>query len=309
MLTKASRKSVMAFGLSALCLMAGFAQAAERELDTAYGKVRIKGEPMRVITLDEGALDLSLSIGIKPVGALASRGGDKVANYLQDKASDITIVGSVREPNLEAIFRQKPTLILAAAGLPEDTYKKLSLMAPTVVPEKDAAFRPWRDNMRFYGKALGREQAVEAKLAEIDQRIAALKAKLPQEVSLSVARWNPQGPIVMSANLFVGQIINDLGVETTELAKSVKDRPHSDTLSLENLSGIDADWLFLGTLNADGNKALEDAKKQPAFVRLNAVKQQHVVTVDGQIWSSGSGPLAAEVILTDIEKAILSETK
>lgn len=310
MLTNASRKSVVAWCLSAAAMLSASAYAAqERIVESAYGPVTIKGEPSRVITLDEGALDLTLAIGMQPVGALASRGGTGVATYLQEKAGNITIVGSVREPNLEAIFKQKPDLILAAAGLPEDTYKKLSRMAPTVVPDKNAAFEPWKDNMRFYAKALGREQAVENTLKQLDDKAAAIKAQLPADTSLSVVRWNPQGPIVMSANLFVGQIVSSLGIETTEIAKSIKDRPHSDTLSLENLANIDAGWLFLGTLNADGKQALEDAQKQPAFTRLNAVKAGHVAVVDGQIWSSGSGPLAAEVILNDIERNIVQAKK
>ena len=56
------------------------------------------------------------------------------------------------------------------------------------------------------------------------------------------------------------KIIADLGLRANELAAAQAQKPHSDVLSLENLSRINADWIFLATLNPDGRKALEDAR-------------------------------------------------
>ena len=80
---------------------------------------------------------------------------------------------------------------------------------------------------------------------------------------------------------------------------------HSDVLSLENLSQVDGDWLFLATLNEDGQAALAAAKQSNAFTRLNVVEKERVVPVDGQLWTSANGPLAAQAILDDIEAALL----
>ena len=66
----------------------------------------------------------------------------------------------------------------------------------------------------------------------------------------------------------------------------------------------DADWLFVASLNADGASALEAARQQPAFTRLHAVRQNHVATVDGQVWASGSGPLAAHQVLDDLQRIL-----
>ena len=60
-----------------------------------------------------------------------------------------------------------------------------------------------------------------------------------------------------------------------------------------------------GWFNPDGRKALEAARQQPAFSRLKAVGNDRVVSVDGQIWSSSSGYLAAQQVLDDVEKALL----
>ncbi|TDQ39604.1 ABC transporter substrate-binding protein [Thiopseudomonas denitrificans] len=122
-----------------------------------------------------------------------------------------------------------------------------------------------------------------------------------QSQTVSVVRWNPQGPIAMSSQLFAGQLLTQLGLDSTELARQLVDRPHSDTLSLENLPLVDADWLVLASLNADGKKSMDEAMAQPVFQRLKAVQNGHVKVVDGQVWSSGAGPLAARVLLDDLK--------
>ncbi|RIA35665.1 iron complex transport system substrate-binding protein [Ectopseudomonas oleovorans] len=278
--------------------------ASERTLDSAYGPLKLSGTPQRVVALGDSALDATLSLGVQPVGTLASRGGNDVPDYLKTKAGKITLVGSVREPNLEAILRLQPDLVLASSDLSRELYAKLSLMAPTVVPT-GTAFQDWRDIYMTYAQALGRKEQGQQRIAEIEQRSAELRQRLPQNQEVSVVRWNPQGPVIMSSHLFVGQLLNELGLRANELAAAQAQKPHSDVLSLENLSRINADWIFLATLNPDGRKALDDARKQPAFTRLQAVADDHVVTVDGQIWSSSSGYLAAQQVLDDVEKALL----
>ncbi|WP_083329771.1 ABC transporter substrate-binding protein [Pseudomonas sp. D1-3] len=292
-------------GLVAL-LPFGGALAESRSLDTAYGEVRLEGTPQRVVTLSENALDVALAVGVKPLGGVATRGGSDVSDYLKDKAGDIRIVGTARETNLESVFALQPDLILAAPELTKDQYQKLSLIAPTLVPKGDS-FADWRNNVAFYGQALGKQQQAQAAIAAVEARIEGLKGKIEPGQVASVVRWSPQGPGVMSQHLFVGQLLGQLGFKGTAMAAELTQKPHSDALSLENLSRIDGDWLFLATLNADGDKALEQARQQPAFARLKAVSSGHVQSVDGQIWSSGAGPLAAKVILDDVEKAVTSQ--
>ncbi|AEF21468.1 ABC transporter substrate-binding protein [Pseudomonas fulva] len=287
-------------------LSLGGALAESRSLDTAYGEIRLDGTPQRVVTLSENALDVALAVGVKPLGSVATRGGSDVSAYLKDKAGDIKIVGTARETNLESVFALQPDLILAGPELSKDQYQKLSLIAPTLVP-KGNAFADWRHNVEFYGQTLGKQPEAKAAIAAVDARIEDLKGKIEPGQVASVVRWSPQGPGVMSQHLFVGQLLGQLGFKGTAMAAELTQKPHSDALSLENLSRIDGDWLFLATLNADGDKALEQARQQPAFARLKAVSSGHVQSVDGQIWSSGAGPLAANVILDDVEKAVSSQ--
>lgn len=302
------RRTLSGLMSAAIFLAAGLLSmpsvAQQKTLDTAFGPVAVKADPQRVITLDEGALDTALALDVQPVGSVAARGGTDLPAYLQPHAKAVTIVGATREPNLEAILSQRPDLILAPPGLEKRVYDILSKIAPTVVSSLPAV-APWQERNALYAAALGKEDEYKARLASVDARIASLGARVESGQSFSVVRWNPQGPMIMSSQLITGQILTALGLKSTDIAAKLGERPHSDILSLENLGAVDADWLFMATLNAQGEATLASARQQPAFTRLNAVRNERAVPVDGQVWSSGTGILAAEHILDDIERTLV----
>ena len=301
------RNSIVVLLMSGLLVSA----AQARTLDTAYGDVEVEGTPERIVTLYEGALDASLAAGITPLGAVTTRGGDNVAEYVEAHLGEDrpAIMGVVREINIEAVLAQQPDLILAPAQLPDEQYQLLSRIAPTVVPHSQPlAADNWKAEARLYGEALNREDAIEDAINAVDQRTSALAEALTDANVSGTAflvRWMPGGPMVMSENLIATGLLEQVGLDVQGADLIGERGVHSDVLSLENLSQVDGDWLFLATLNEDGQAALDSAKQSPAFTRLNVVQQEQVVPVNGQLWSSANGPLAAQAILDDIEAALL----
>lgn len=298
------------------CITTSFSVfAGEHSVITKYGEVKVNDDVKRIVTLSEDALDSAIALGVRPLGAIATRGGDSVAEYIQKRASGVNMVGTSRQNNLEAIAAQRPDLILASAYLPQDQYNILSKIAPTIVPISPGMVSDnWIKVAKVYAQALNKDEQMNTILSDIKDRENALKdvitTKLPKnERSATLARWMPQGPIVMSSQIFstdvlaaTGFIINDAGV--------IKEgRPHSSPLSLENLSKVDSNWLFLATLNTEGKDALEAAKTSPSFSRLNVVKEDKVIAVNGQLWTSAAGPLAAHAILDDIQNIINNKIK
>ncbi|RCV88713.1 iron-siderophore ABC transporter substrate-binding protein [Billgrantia montanilacus] len=280
---------------------------AERSVETAYGVVTVPEAPQRVVTLHEGALDVAVATGVTPLGAVTTRGGDNVARYLAPHFDDIAIVGVVREINLEAVLALEPDLILAPPQLAEAQYRLLSRMAPTVVPRNEGLDpEAWRSETRLFAQALGREAEGEAALDDVDARAAELAERMAadERPSAVLVRWMPQGPMVMSEALFTAGLLRAAGVAIHDAGLVREGVPHSDPLSFENLSRVDADWLFLATLNEEGREALEAAKASPAFARLDVVARDRVVPVDGQLWTSATGPLAAQAILDQLDAAL-----
>ncbi|WP_046079133.1 ABC transporter substrate-binding protein [Halomonas sp. HG01] len=296
------------------CLVAAFAAAVTpaqaRMLDTAHGEIEVPDAPERVVTLYEGALDTALAAGVMPVGAVTTRGGDDVARYIEPHLGDQrpAIVGVVREINMEAVVGERPDLILAGPRLPDAQYRLLSRIAPTVVPQSPGITPDaWKVEGRQFGEALGREDAVNAAIDHVEARTAELRETLggAEARTANLVRWMPQGPLVMSDQLFASGMLEAVGLDVASSGLVNDGGVHSDPLSLENLSRLQGDWLFLATLNEEGDAALAAAKDSPAFARLPVVENGQVVPVDGQLWTSANGPLAAEAILDDIEAALV----
>ncbi|MFI2609483.1 ABC transporter substrate-binding protein [Kitasatospora sp. NPDC018619] len=271
------------------------AKDGKRSIDTAFGAVEVPAEAKRVVALNDTSLDTALSLGITPVGTSSSRGGTTAPAYL--KADAVPLVATVKEPNVEAILKAAPDVILASSGIEKSQYDKLAAVAPTIVPKAG----DWRSVLAVYGDALGRKDDVTAKLDALDKRAA--KAGEGKTGSAVVMRWMPNGPIVMNTTNMPGDLLKKAGATTMPIADGLGAQPHSDPLSLENLNKADADRVFVATLNAEGEKALETARSQEAFNRLKAVGNHQLTGVDGQVWSSSSGPIAAEKVVEDIEKA------
>jgi iron complex transport system substrate-binding protein len=255
-----------------------------------------------VVALGDAALDSTLALGVEPVGTLSSRGGNAVSPYLAGKVPGIALVGTVSETNLEAVAAARPELILAASGTPREQYDTLKAIAPTVVPEP-ARFGDWESETRTVAAALGKEAEAERLLDGIEQRAEDLAGGRSADGTGTavVVRWMATGPVVLSSALMPGRLLKLTG-DRISPAAAFTGRPHTDPLSLENLGEIDADRIYLTTLNADGEKALATAKEQPAFARLWAVRTGSVDVVDGDVWSSAAGPLAAAEVLDDIER-------
>jgi iron complex transport system substrate-binding protein len=273
--------------------------SATRTVATAFGEVEVPSAPQRVVTLGEPALDTALSVGVTPVGATASRGGTTPPAYLGAQAASLPIVGTVSEPNIEEVLAAQPDLILGTTSTTQEQYDALSKIAPTVAPAA-AEMGRWQEPLKVYAEALGKADELGTQLSDLEERAAALQ----QQGTFAVLWWMPAGAVVMNAGLMPGSLLSATGATPVQPATGLGKSPHSDPLSLENLTQIDADRIFVASLNAEGRTALEAARQQPAFTRLKAARSGAASSVDGAVWSSSSGPIAARLVVEDIEKAV-----
>lgn len=281
------------------------ALAGERVIvDAADRKVSVPDAPRRVLALSELDLDALLALDIAPVGATKGRGQQSTPRYLGKAAGGIASVGNFASPVPDLAIALQPDLILAG-GIPDpELLARLAKIAPTVV-----TYRPgenWQGALRRIGAVVGRSAQAETVLAAYQSRAKTLRDRLngQQGASVSVVRWNPQGPAYMLRDSFASLVLADLKLPRPA-PQQQPGAAHSAPLSMEALALIDADWLFVGTLDGAAGGALQAASNSPAFRRLNAVKLGHMRAVDGSLWTGPGGPLAANAILADVEKAML----
>lgn len=294
--------AALAASTCALLLLAGCAadptaatdepaySSGTHEVEHARGTTAVPDDPQRVVTLEPLELDTAVAVGIEPVGSAVASNVTGAPAYLG--ADGVEPVGTVPEPDLEAIAALKPDLILGTEARHSELYEQLAAIAPTVFIETQAD--PWRDNALLIGEALGRESEVADLLAAVDERCEALADEY--DVDGQTAQLiRPRDETTLSLYgpvSFSGSLLECAGFTIPE--QDWADGLQAD-LSPENILSAQADHVFVTVTDVD------DTSEIPAAITQNADAFPSVTPVDTSYWVSGVGPKGAQAVLDDIE--------
>jgi iron complex transport system substrate-binding protein len=272
---------------------------ATRTITHAMGTATVPAAPSRVVVLDTQELDVALSLGVVPVGAVRTAVDSELPKFLDGKvpAGSISMVGTIEEPNLEAIAALKPDVILSSKVRHEALYPKLAQIAPTVFAEKTGD--AWKQNFVLFGEALGKKAEAEQRLADYEARAKALGDKIgAADISLSLVRFLPGEIRLYSPRSFSGTVLADVGFkrpaivsDTTEIAVNI---------SPEQIAKGDADVVFTTTYGPAEDTDM--AKTEKLWPGLGAVKGGKAFDVSDDSWMLAIGPTGADLILADLER-------
>lgn len=264
---------------------------ALRSVEHARGVTEVPGQPQRVVTLEPLELDTAVSVGITPVGAAVASNVAGIPAYLG--VDGVEPVGTVPEPDLEAIAALQPDLILGTEARHSKLYDQLSAIAPTVFIATQAD--PWRDNAELIGEALGREDEVAAQISAVDDRCAEIGEE--HDVAGQTAQViRPRDETTLSLYgpvSFAGSLLECVGYTTPE--HDWADGLQAD-ISPENVLDARADAVFVTASDVTDTSAV------PAAITQNADAFPSVTLVDTSTWVAGVGPRGAQSVLDDIER-------
>ncbi|GLV65400.1 iron siderophore-binding protein [Bacillus mycoides] len=273
-------------------------------VEHAMGKTEVPANPKRVVILTNEGTEALLELGVKPVGAVKSWTGDPWYPHIKDEMKDVKVVGDEGQVNVETIASLKPDLIIGNKMRHEKVYEQLKAIAPTVFSETLRG--EWKDNFKFYAKALNKEKEGQKVLADYEARMKDLKGKLGDKVNqeISMVRFMPGDVRIYHGDTFSGVILKELGF------KRPGDQNKNDfaerNVSKERISAMDGDVLFYFTFDKGNEKKGSELEKEyindPLFKNLNAVKNGKAYKVDDVIWNTAGGVMAANLLLDDIEK-------
>lgn len=284
----------------------GTSAAAEdgfpRTVEHAMGSTEIPERPERVVVLDTGELDSVLSLGITPVGAVTTAVSEDFLSYLAEDAGGVEVVGTISEPNLEAIAGLEPDLILSSKMRHEDLYDQLAQIAPTVFAERVGV--TWKENLRLDAEALGREEEAESALEEFEADASALGAELGDAADLTVSAVRfMQGAVrVYTAQSFIGTVLADIGLQQLQVPSP--DNPTFAELGEEEVTRADADVVLYSSYGADGEAQAAAVLAGPLWPRLTAVAEGNAHQVEDDVFFTGVGLRAATLQLEQLRELL-----
>lgn len=266
-------------------------------IDHAGHEVAVPANPQRVVA---PFLEDHLAVlGVEPVAQFLY--GNLEQNYLQDRipgAEIIDITGSGVSP--EKLVELSPGLIILGAGLSDEKiYEQYAKIAPTYVVNN--VHTRWQDTLLEIARLLGKEQQAEEQLEAYNQEVQQARAQLEQQaanktaavVVLSDKEFYTMGHVQGAAVLF-----GELGVQPHRLTPAEEEW---NTLSLEQMSELDADYLFVIKTE---RYAISELEKNSLWTNLPAVQGGRVFDVESGIWQY-SGMISSQLALADIKAAIL----
>ncbi|MCY7990431.1 ABC transporter substrate-binding protein [Bacillus haynesii] len=279
------------------------------------GETKVRNNPKKVVVLELGFIDALLDAGIKPVG-IADDGKPKFINEkVREEIKGYTSVGSRAQPSFEKIALLKPDLIIADSSRHSGVYDKLSKIAPTIALKNlNADYQDTLDASLTIAKAVGKESAMEKKLAEHKQKLNELKQRFGNRKQSILLLGNTNDEItVRDENFFTSQLLTNIGYTYGVGDSSKGDGENGESvnikMTLEQLLEKDPDMIVLMTgekdkVDEDGKRPIE---KDPLWKKLSAVKNGKVYEADRFAWSLRRSIDGADALMDDIGQHLLSE--
>lgn len=276
------------------------AAAETRTVRHAMGETEITGTPERVVVLDTGELDSAVALGVKPVGAVEAIAGTGFPEYLAEEAKGVETVGTIEQPNIEAIAALEPDLILSSKIRHEAIYDQLSRIAPTVFTEEVGV--TWKENFAMHAEALGKTEQAEQLQGEYDQAVASLGESLGEGTpTVSVVRSVGDEVRIYLKGNFIGTILEDAGLPRPEPQDSDE---FSETATIERIPDLDGDVMFLSRYG-DDHRLLNRLTDNRLWSRLDVVGSDRVYEVPDDLWFLGIGNFAARQIVEDLRTVLV----
>jgi iron complex transport system substrate-binding protein len=276
--------------------------AFPRTVEHAMGSTEISERPERVVVLDTGELDSVLSLGVTPVGAVTTAVDSEFLSYLAEDAAGVEVVGTIAEPDLEAIAALEPDLILSNVVRHEDVYDQLSQIAPTVFAADVGD--TWKENLLLDAEALGLEEEAAGLLDEYEADAAALGEDIgdPAGTTVSTIRFVAGVIRAYNADSFIGTVMADIGLDHQQVAT---DRATFAELSAEQVTQADADIVLYSSYGPAADSGEAQVVAGPLWPRLAAVAEGRAVQVEDDVFYTGIGLRAATLQLEQLRELLV----
>ncbi|MGM8897769.1 MULTISPECIES: siderophore ABC transporter substrate-binding protein [unclassified Psychrobacter] len=246
------------------------------DIDTVKGDVSLPINPSPIAVYDMTLLQDLAALDVAVTGIPS---GLKLDNLYSKNQPDPEEVGTVFEPDLEALNAMQPQAILVGSRMAEK-YNELSSIAPTLDMTIDTTniYESSKQRLHDLGALFGKSDEALKLQQNIDGLIDETKALSQDSGTGLVVMVNGNKLSAYGDKSRFGFIHSVLGVPMAD--KQIEDARHGQPISFEYLQKTNPDWLFVidrsAAIGEDGvgAKAVLD---NPLVAQTNAWSKDQVV--------------------------------
>ena len=290
-------KKLLATAVASLVLAA---QATP--LKTAQGDVEIAKVPERIAVYDIGALDTLVALGL----------GDKIVGIPSEKfAADFATpnakeVGTLFEPDLEALNAAKPDLIIVASRSAGklDEVKAVAQAVDLSVPG-DNAYQEGLARLESLGAVFGKEAEAKKTADELNALRDAVKAESADKGKVLAVLVNGPKIALYGPDSRAGWLQKELGLQLVHNEKM--SGRHGDPVSFEYIAQENPDWIYaldrLAAIGEDGASAKQTLDNELVHGTTAWKKGQVIYPQTKNVYIDIGGPTALRATLEELKTA------
>nr|QEO74776.1 iron compound ABC transporter, periplasmic [uncultured bacterium] len=251
-----------------------------------FGSTTVNAEPKRIVVVGVTEQDPLLALGVVPVGVTdwLKKYEGAINPWAKDKLNGAplpTVLNDTNGPEYEKIASLRPDLIVGLyAGLSQESYDKLSKIAPTVAQPKEYNDYgiPWQESTKTLGKLVGKSAQADKLVADVEAKIAKARQDNPKfaaSTGLVATMW--EGYFVYGSQDPRSRLLTSLGFKLPEKLDEVIGDKFGASISKERVDLLDQSVIIWLAVPKDARATLD---KDPLYASLKVAKEKRDIILD-----------------------------
>lgn len=269
------------------------AKAAETKIEISHslGTTSVAPNPKKTVVFDYGILDIMDALKVKTELAAPV---EKLPSYLKQYENSVN-AGSVKEPNLEAIYEFAPDVIFIS-GRQKDYYEELSKIAPTVYVDLNAAsyLNDFTNNVKNVAKIYDKAKEADSQLAEIQKVIEKTKVKTTSTDKKALILLTNDGSMsAYGTGSRFGLIHDVLGIPAAD--PNIEVSTHGQEASYEYVAQVNPDIIYVvdRTAVVGGTQMASSVMENELIQSTTAAKESKIIYLNAENWYLSGGGITS----------------
>lgn len=285
------------------------AKAAEEEtkemtITHEYGEVTIEKNPEKVVVFDFGVLDTLDAFEVEVVGVPQATVPKSLEKY---KGSEYTNVGSLKEPDFEAINELQPDVIFIS-GRQAELYDQFAEIAPTVFIDVDYTnyISSLEKNFNLLAEIFEKEDVVETKMEELTASIEKINKEASASESKALILLANEGKVsAYGPGSRYGFVHDAFGFKAAD--ENLEVSQHGQSITFEYILELNPDIIFVIDRSAaiGGEAGAKETIENELVKKTNAFVNGKIVYLDPVNWYiAGNGITSTQTMAEEVKSAL-----
>ncbi|MEB1807958.1 MAG: ABC transporter substrate-binding protein [Bacillaceae bacterium] len=274
-------------------------------VDHAGRELTFAEPPQRIVSLSQADMEIVHALGGEIVGRPTSQGPVQ-----PEELTNAEEVGNAHEMDFEKILSLKPDLVIGHARLNMKDVGTVESLGLNMLLTSMDSYEDIIESIGMYGDILALQTEAEVLIKSIEERkVSILSEGYDNEIKALIVFGTTESMMAALPTSLAGNLVDLVGI--TNIASDlpgIERYPNYAQLSMERVLSANPDVIYFiahGDGEAVKGKFEEELKSNAAWSNVNAMKNDNLVVLPAELFSSNPGPRIVDA-LEFLQKSIRS---